>query len=58
MNEYVINRSYGDERSIRATTYSTVGDFIDFFGPYVNEESPVVLRIRADKIHTIELSTS
>ncbi|MGW1935851.1 hypothetical protein [Streptomyces sp. CB03578] len=57
MKEFVINKGYGDERPISATSYSTVGDFIDFFGPYTDGESPVVLRVRADRVYTIELIT-
>jgi hypothetical protein len=55
MHRYVINKDYGDEREVEATSYSTVGDFIDFYGKYDDGVTPVVFRVRSGKVHTVEL---
>lgn len=55
MSRYVINKDYGDAREIEATSYSTVGDFIDFYGEYDDGVMPVVFRVRAAKVQTVEL---
>ncbi|WP_406252662.1 hypothetical protein OH786_16465 [Streptomyces atratus] len=55
MYKYVINKDYGDEREIEATSYSTAGDFIDFYGEYDDGVTPVVFRVRSSKVQTVEL---
>ncbi|MFD4814656.1 hypothetical protein [Streptomyces sp. NPDC058418] len=55
MSKYVINKNYDDEREIEATSYSTVGDFIDFYGEYDDGVMPVIFRVRAAKVQTVEL---
>ncbi|XQE81007.1 hypothetical protein ACN24L_21610 [Streptomyces microflavus] len=55
MPKYVINKDYGDERKIEASSYSTVGDFIDFYGEYDDGVMPVLYRVRAAKVQTVEL---
>ncbi|WP_371635989.1 hypothetical protein OG988_18785 [Streptomyces zaomyceticus] len=58
MNTYTINQGYDDERTVSATQFSTVGDFIDFYGREVDGglSLPIVLRMRADRVFTVELT--
>lgn len=58
MNTYTINQGYDDQRTVSATQFSTVGDFIDFYGQATDGglSLPVVLRVRADRVFTIELN--
>ncbi|MCX4395245.1 MULTISPECIES: hypothetical protein [unclassified Streptomyces] len=55
MSKYVINKDYGDEREVEAESYSTVGDFIDFYGEYDDGVTPMVFRVRSSKVQTVEL---
>ncbi|MGW6881709.1 hypothetical protein ACWGEU_15790 [Streptomyces goshikiensis] len=56
MPKYVINKEYGDVREVEAQSFSTVGEFIDFYGHYDGDDTPIVLRVRADRVFTIELN--
>ncbi|MEU6210966.1 hypothetical protein ABZ891_13780 [Streptomyces sp. NPDC047023] len=58
MRKYVINKEYGDAREVEAQSFSTVGEFVDFHGPYDGGDAPIVLRVRADRVFTIELTQS
>ncbi|MFJ5020119.1 hypothetical protein [Streptomyces goshikiensis] len=56
MPKYVVNKGYGDVREVEAQSFSTVGEFVDFHGTFDGDSSPVVLRLRADRVFTIELN--
>jgi hypothetical protein len=58
MDKYAINKGYDDERTVEASSFSTVGDFIDFYGVYEDGVMPVVLRLRSSKVYTVELINS
>ncbi|MDN3297488.1 hypothetical protein ACLGI4_14995 [Streptomyces sp. HMX112] len=54
MNKYVINKEYSGSREVAASSFSTVGDFVDFFSPNGRGDLEVTFRMRAELIYTIE----
>ncbi|MFG2641191.1 hypothetical protein ACGFYP_09520 [Streptomyces sp. NPDC048370] len=56
MNTYTINKGYDDQRTVAATDFMTVGEFVDFFGRSADGGRTTVLRVRADRVWNIELT--
>ena len=54
MNKFVINREFSSCREVEATSFATVGEFIDFFGVDDRGDGVVVLRLRAARVETVE----
>ncbi len=60
MKKFLLNEGIqGEERTIEAEWYQTVGEFVDFFIRDGSVPAPgrQVYRIRAGEVHTIELKS-
>ncbi|MFI0930370.1 hypothetical protein ACH4RG_01285 [Streptomyces sp. NPDC021019] len=53
-HKYVINKGFDSEREVEAIGFSTVGDYIDFYGIDGRGDKIVTLRIRAARVETVE----
>jgi len=59
MATYIVNEGYSGggaagRRAVEASSFATVGEFVDFF----DEEGGTVLRLQAKSVYTIERQDS
>ncbi|MER7363585.1 hypothetical protein [Nonomuraea wenchangensis] len=54
MATYQINKGWDDHRTVKADSFKTQGDFVDFYERRGNDDV-VVLRLRATAVQEVEL---